>query len=207
MHQLGRKQTVSKIEDLKTMNSVNIVEEFWERVWKARNPAAIDDFVIEDFVITTGGVDVASRTKFKEWAAAFMAKINDLQFEVIETFQNQNGSRVASRWRIAGKNNGILGTPADQQPISFTGTAVWAVREDGKLCHNWVERSAFELFQQGLNAARLSCSNNCAIRVQQWAAFDITRSITRSSVRKRRLRRDVCVVRQPGREADDTPRG
>src|SRR5208282_222088 len=59
----------------------------------------------------------------------------------------------------------------------------------------------------GLNAARLSCSNNCAIRVQQWAAFDITRSITRSSVRKRRLRRDVCVVRQPGREADDTPRG
>ena len=48
------------------MNSVKIVEEFWERVWKARNPAAIDDFVIEDFVITTGSVDVVSRTKFKE---------------------------------------------------------------------------------------------------------------------------------------------
>jgi len=94
---------------VRTMNSVNIVEEFWERVWKARNPAAIDDFVIEDFVITTGGVDVVSRTKFKEWAATFMAKINDLQFEVIETFQNEDGSRVASRWRIAGKNNGILG--------------------------------------------------------------------------------------------------
>jgi hypothetical protein len=77
-----------------------------------------------------------------------MAKINDLQFEVIETFQNEDGSRVASRWRIAGKNNGILGPQADQQPISFTGAAVWAVREDGKLCHNWVERSAFELFQQ-----------------------------------------------------------
>jgi hypothetical protein len=28
------------------MNSVKIVEEFWERVWKACNPAAIDDFVI-----------------------------------------------------------------------------------------------------------------------------------------------------------------
>jgi hypothetical protein len=82
MHQLGQKQAVSKIEDLKTMNSVKIVEEFWERVWKARNPAAIDDFVVDDFVITTGGVDVVSRTKFKEWAAAFMAKINDLQFEV-----------------------------------------------------------------------------------------------------------------------------
>jgi hypothetical protein len=66
--------------------------------------------------------------------------------EVIETFQNEDGRRVASRWRITGKNNGMLGTPP--QPISFTGTAVWAVREDGKLCHNWVERSTFELFQQ-----------------------------------------------------------
>jgi hypothetical protein len=30
------------------MDSVKIVEEFWERVWKARNPAAIDDFVVDD---------------------------------------------------------------------------------------------------------------------------------------------------------------
>jgi peroxiredoxin len=109
----------------------------------SQSPAEIDAFVVDDFVITTGGLDVVSRTKFKEWAAAFMAKINDLQFEVIETFQNEDGSRVASRWRIVGKNNGLLGTPPDQQPISFTGTAVWAVREDGKLCHNWVERSSF----------------------------------------------------------------
>jgi hypothetical protein len=135
-----------------TVNSVKIVEEFWKRVWKARNPAAIDDFVVDDFVITTGGVDVVSKAKFKEWASAFMAKINDLQFEVIETFQNEDGRRVASRWRITGKNNGMLGTPPDQQPISFTGTAVWAVREDGKLCHNWVERSTFELFQQLRNS-------------------------------------------------------
>src|SRR6266849_7621583 len=89
-----------------------------------------------------------SKRKFKEWASAFMAMINDLQFEVIETFQNEDGSRVASRWRIAGRNNGILGTAADQRAISFTGTAVWAVREDGKLSHNWVERSSLELFQQ-----------------------------------------------------------
>jgi hypothetical protein len=41
--------------------------------------------------------------------------------------------------------------PADQRPIDFTGTAVWAVREDGKLLRNWVERSSWELFQD-LNA-------------------------------------------------------
>lgn len=129
------------------MNSVRIVEDFWDAVWKARNPDAIHKFVVDDFVITTGGVDVANKEEFIAWAWQFLEKINDFQFEVIETFQNEDGSRVASRWRVTGKNNGILGTAADQRPISFTGTAVWAVREDGKLLHNWVERSSWELFQ------------------------------------------------------------
>src|SRR6266851_5843071 len=133
---------------MKPLNSVKIVEDFWTAVWKARNPAAIDDFVVDDFVITTGGVDIRSKQKFKEWASAFMAKINDLHVEVLETFQNADGSRVASRWRFTGNNNGLLGTPADQRPVSCTGTAVWAVGEDGKLYHNWVERSSYELFQQ-----------------------------------------------------------
>jgi hypothetical protein len=81
-------------------------------------------------------------------AKQFLEKIADFEFEVIETFQNEDGSRVASRWRVTGKNNGILGMLADQRPIDFTGTAVWAVREDGKLLHNWVERSSCELFQR-----------------------------------------------------------
>jgi hypothetical protein len=47
-------------------NSAKIVEDFWTAVWTARNPAAIDDFMIDDFVITTGGVDIESRQKFKQ---------------------------------------------------------------------------------------------------------------------------------------------
>ncbi len=130
------------------MNSVQIVEDFWEAVWKARDPDAVNRFVTDDFVITTGGVDVTSKERFIEWVRQFLEKITDFDFEVIETFQNEDGSRVASRWRVTGKNNGILGTTPDQQPISFTGTAVWAVREDGKLLHNWVERSSWEQYQQ-----------------------------------------------------------
>jgi ketosteroid isomerase-like protein len=125
--------------------SVEIVEEFWAAVWKARDPEAIDRFVADDFVLTTGGVDVVSRSAFKEWVRQFLATITDFEFEVVETFQNEDGSRVASRWRVSGKNNGVLGTHADRRPIAFTGTAVWAVREDGKLIHNWVERSWWEL--------------------------------------------------------------
>jgi hypothetical protein len=30
----------------------------------------------------------------------------------------------------------------------MTGTAVWAVREDGKLLTNWVERASWEVHQR-----------------------------------------------------------
>jgi hypothetical protein len=42
------------------------VEEFGAAVWKAGDPDAIDGFVVDDFVITTGGVDVVSKDGFKE---------------------------------------------------------------------------------------------------------------------------------------------
>jgi hypothetical protein len=49
--------------------------------------------VVDDFVITTGGVDIKSKQKFKEWLSAFMEKISDLRFEVLETFQK-------CRWKL-----------------------------------------------------------------------------------------------------------
>jgi hypothetical protein len=69
-------------------DSVRVVEEFWTAVWKARDPEEIDRFVVDDFVLTKGGVDVRSRAAFSEWAAQFMGKITDLEFEAVETLQN-----------------------------------------------------------------------------------------------------------------------
>ena len=102
--------------------------------------------VAEDFVLTSGGIDFVSRARFKEWVIDFQSKITHLEFDILESFQNAQGNRVASRWQIRGKNNGMLGTQPDQRDIRFTGTAVWAVRRDGVLLHNWVERSAWELY-------------------------------------------------------------
>ena len=82
------------------------------------------------------------------WLREFQSKILDLEFETIESFQNADGSRVASRWRVRGRNNGMFGLPPHARPIEFTGTAAWAVGADGKLLHNWVERSAWELYQR-----------------------------------------------------------
>jgi hypothetical protein len=128
--------------------SVDIVHAFWEECWNAHDPAAVDRFVVDDFVIVTGGEAIAGRESFKGWVAGFLAKINDLHLEVIESFQNADGSRVASRWLLTGKNNGFAGTAPDQQDIAMTGTAVWAVRDDGKLLSNHVERAALEQFRR-----------------------------------------------------------
>jgi hypothetical protein len=49
---------------------------------------------------------------------------------------------------LTGKNNGFAGTAPDQQDIEMTGTAVWAVREDGKLLSNHVERASWEVYQR-----------------------------------------------------------
>ncbi|MFC7630511.1 ester cyclase [Paraburkholderia humisilvae] len=131
--------------NMEKRDSVSIVENFWHEVWKSRNPDAVDRLVAEDFVITSGGVEIRSRGDFKKWIAAFLASIDDFKFQVIETFQNETGDRVVSRWRVTGRNNGFMGSEPCQSPIDMTGTAVLHVREDGLLQHNWVERSALEV--------------------------------------------------------------
>jgi len=130
-------------------DSVEIVENFWREVWKRpHNPDAIDHLVSEDFVISSGGRDIVGRDNFKAWAKGFQAQVHDFEFHVVETFQNADGSRVASRWKVTGRNNGMMGTEPNGAPFEMTGTAVWEVGEDGLLRHNWVERNAFEVHGQ-----------------------------------------------------------
>lgn len=134
-------------------SAVALVEAFWQEVWSACDPEAIDRFVTEDFIITSAGVDVCGRENFKAWVAAFQAKISGLRWQTLESFANADGSRVSSRFRISGGNNGLFCLPADQQPISFTGNAILEITADGRLAHNWVERSAWELYQRLKQAA------------------------------------------------------
>lgn len=131
-----------------TRDSVAIVHSFWAEVWNGHDPAAVDRYVVDDFVIVSGGETIAGRENFKRWIERFLATVDDLHLEVLESFQNADGSRVTSRWLLTGRNNGVLGTPPDKRDIAMTGTAVWAVREDGKLLTNWVERSSWELYRR-----------------------------------------------------------
>ena len=128
--------------------AIALAESFFEEVWAAGNPSAADRFVTGDFVLTSAGEDVAGRENFKAWVAGFQSKIADLKFETIETFANVDGLRVSSRFRVTGRNNGMFGLPADNKPVAFTGNAILAVTPTGKIAHNWVERSSWELYNQ-----------------------------------------------------------
>jgi hypothetical protein len=126
--------------------SVELVEHFWAEVWQwPQNPHAIDRLVAEDFVITSGGNAIVSRDAFKAWVMDFQSKVLDMDFEAIETFQNEDGSRVASRWRLTGRNNGMMNTEPNGAPFEMVGIAIWEVGADGLLRHNWVDRNAWEV--------------------------------------------------------------
>jgi ketosteroid isomerase-like protein len=133
---------------MSTFKAVETVEAFWREVWQARNPQAATRFVAEDFVITSGGVEIKGRQQFIEWIGAFLSKIEDFQFSAIETFQNAKGTRVASRWKLSGKNKGFIGGRTCLTPFEMLGTAVWEVRPDGLLQHNWVERNSLEVHRE-----------------------------------------------------------
>jgi len=99
----------------------------------------------EDYRITTAGSVVEGRSAFKAWVAQMQQTITDATNEHLEVFSNSSGDRIVSRWITRGFNNGMFGLPANGAPVSFTGIAIWRVR-DGRLAECWVERSAWELF-------------------------------------------------------------
>jgi hypothetical protein len=53
--------------------------------------------VAEDFVITSGGKDIVSVRRSRRWVMGFQSKIQDMDFQIVESFQNDDGSRVVSR--------------------------------------------------------------------------------------------------------------
>jgi len=127
------------------MRSTEIVTAFWEDVWNAHEPDAVDRFVADDVVVEAGGKEISGKDNVKDWVRGFLDHVNELHVDTLETFQNEDGTRVTSRWVLTGTNNGILGTEPNGKPIALTGTAVWTV--DGeKLQHGWVEQANFELY-------------------------------------------------------------
>jgi steroid delta-isomerase-like uncharacterized protein len=142
------------------MRSTEIVTAFWDEVWNAHEPDAVDRFVADDVVIEAGGQEVSGKDNVKNWVKGFLDHVNELHVEAIETFQNDDGTRVTSRWVLTGTNNGILGTEPNGKPVWMTGTAVWTVG-DGRLQRGWVKQASFELYHSLLTPKRRENRAQC----------------------------------------------
>ncbi len=128
--------------------AIALANEFLTRVWGATHDLdAIDELMTEDYCIRTGGKPVIGRTHFKEWVRHFQTIYKDAFCRIDETFANEAGDRVVSRWFDVGINNGMFGFQADGRAVEFSGIAIWRV-QNGKLAECWVERAAFEAFQR-----------------------------------------------------------
>jgi predicted ester cyclase len=125
-----------------------LVRDFFSRVWAPPHDlGAIDDLMTENYRITTAGSVVSGREAFKTWVGSMQQLVREATNEHIEIITNVAGDRVVSRWVTHGYNNGMFGLPSGQERIEFSGIAIWRV-EAGKLAECWVERSAYELFEQ-----------------------------------------------------------
>ncbi|MBN8675288.1 MAG: ester cyclase [Chitinophagales bacterium] len=125
-----------------------LVVDFFSRVWGGSHDlGAIDEMMTEDYVIITGGKEIKGRHNFKNWVSQFQQLLLNALTISQEAFANAAGTRVVSRWICSGNNNGIFGLPADGRYVSFTGIAIWEIK-NGKLATCWVERSALELYKE-----------------------------------------------------------
>jgi len=125
-----------------------LVTRFFSEVWNSPyRLETIDELVDENFIITSAGKDIKGRDDFKKWVQGLGSQFNDLKVDILEMMVTDDGQRVITRMLVTGGNNGVFGTEADNEPISMTVISIIAVK-DGKIVHNWVERSAFELHQK-----------------------------------------------------------
>lgn len=125
----------------------SLVLTFFERVWHSPHELdAIDELMTEDYTITTAGKVIQGRDNFKNWVRDFQRLLHDAKTESIDIFSNPDQTKVVSRWTCSGFNNGLFGLRSDNRFISFSGIAIWTIR-DKRLSACWVERSAHELYQ------------------------------------------------------------
>src|SRR6185503_3207313 len=77
------------------MRSTMIVNAFWDEVWNAHEPDAVDKFVADDVVIEAGGQEITGKENTKNWVKQFLDHVDDLHVDTIETFQDEDGTRVS----------------------------------------------------------------------------------------------------------------
>jgi len=118
--------------------------DFMDAIWKPPyNLDKIDGFVTEDYTLYSSGNIIEGRDSYIEWAKEFHKKLIGATTDTRDIIYNESENKVVSRWVCHGKNNGIFDLSPDGKPISFTGIAIWEIK-DNLLSKCWVERGNYK---------------------------------------------------------------
>jgi steroid delta-isomerase-like uncharacterized protein len=118
-------------------SSSELVRRLYEDVWSSGAPGAGEGLLADGFTGHTPGHAQLDRAGYLEEAAAFRRGFPDLQFAIVDQFED--GDRVVTEFRASGTHGGkILGVPATRKPIGFGGLALTHV-EDGRIAEHWDE--------------------------------------------------------------------
>jgi steroid delta-isomerase-like uncharacterized protein len=100
---------------------------------------AIDDLMVPDFVThgTAMFPYVRGTDILKQAIPGFKAAFPDVEVEILQLFAEQD--RVMSHIRLTGTHKGeLMGMPATNKRISWTGTQIVRFNEEGKMVERWV---------------------------------------------------------------------
>ena len=130
------------------MRPTETVLRWWDEVWNAHDLDAVDKFVADDVVLASGRQERAGKENLKNWIKELFDKVNDLEVDAVETFQNEEGTRVTSRWVLMGANNGLFGTERNGEEIALSGIAVFAFGDNGRVERLSIEQDSFEQYRR-----------------------------------------------------------
>jgi len=126
-------------------NPEELVLDFLQAIWQPPyNLNRIHELVTEDYTLYSSEKIIKGKNSYIKWAKEFHTLLLEAKTISQDVIFNKVENKVVSRWVCSGKNNGIFELPPDGKLISFTGIAIWEIRQN-LLSKCWVERSVYKI--------------------------------------------------------------
>src|SRR5215212_1856166 len=113
-----------------------LVRRYFEEAWVKRNLAAVEDFMVPNYIEHQGpDVHLASRDSLKQLLATYYKAFPDMKSVLHDIFAQ--GDRVAFRWSVSGTHLGDwVGIPPTGNHITASGITIYRI-SGGKAVEGW----------------------------------------------------------------------
>jgi predicted ester cyclase len=121
---------------MKTPTPRDVINEWFERVWEAREKSAIEELMADNAVAHLAGVaQVCGIAQFSAVHDMFFAPFPDLSVRILRSVGDD--TQACLHWKASGPHTGnFFGVTATNRKVAFSGMSFVTVR-DGKIIEGW----------------------------------------------------------------------